>query len=51
MDNQTAEELVIYGTEDLLAKMMQAMMITPKAHSDLRAFAKEAGIDLPGHGL
>jgi uncharacterized protein (UPF0332 family) len=51
MDNQTAEELVIYGTEDLLAKMMQAMMTTPKAHSDLRAFAKEAGIDLPGHGL
>jgi uncharacterized protein (UPF0332 family) len=45
LERSLAEELVLYGSEDLLAAMIEKLVSTSAARSDIRALAREVGIN------
>jgi uncharacterized protein len=46
-DGRLAEDLVLYGTEEAIANMIEKLIAEPDARLDLQALARDVGIELP----
>lgn len=51
LDRSLAAQLVLYGSEELLAAMIERLVSSPTARADVRALAHDVGINLPEHSI